>query len=60
VCAFFHENFVLVQLAGGYDDIITGMGYDPLMVKREISTRQRAQILIEPPNRNADLTKAAR
>ena len=60
-CAFFlHETFFLVQLAGGFDEIITSLGYDPVMVKREVSTAQQKQLLLEPLNRDADLTKAAR
>lgn len=51
--------FFLVQLAGGFDDVIVGLGYDPIMVKREISAGQRAKLLGMPRHLNGDLTKAA-
>ena len=35
MCAFFLPVFFLVQLAGGFDDVIVGLGYDPIMVKRD-------------------------
>jgi hypothetical protein len=60
MCAFFLPVFFLVQLAGGFDDIIVGLGYSAEMVKREISAGQRAELLGVPRTLNGDLTKAAR
>ena len=50
---------VYSQLAGGFDEIIVGLGYSAEMVKREISAGQRAELLGMPRNSNGDLTKAA-
>jgi hypothetical protein len=54
-------SFLFVfQLAGGLDDTMVGLGYDPIMVKREISAGDQAELLGLPRNLSADLTKAAR
>jgi hypothetical protein len=51
-------SFLFVfQLAGGLDAIIVGLGYDPIMMKREISTGEREQLLSLSQVRDADLTK---
>ena len=47
-------------MAGGIDDIIKGLGYDPIMVKQEIPPRERVTLLSMPTVLNGDLTKAAR